>query len=76
VGATQALHAPAFLIDQDWRIFPAQHLTHGCRETANLVGRTAIAAEQDEAPGLYLPEERDLVGRKFMSVTAKNDGAH
>ncbi len=56
-GRLQALHAAAFLIDQDKKVAPAYRLASLADEAPQLLGVGNIAAKQDQTRGLHLAVE-------------------
>jgi hypothetical protein len=55
----EALHAATLLINQNRRP-PAEHTAHLVNQTAQLLWRRDVPAEQDESPRLRLTEKRAL----------------
>ena len=70
----QALHAPAFLVDEDQCRLIAGSLAKRLDEGADLVGGVDVAGEQDEAPGLHVAEEGALFRRDRLAGAAQDAG--
>lgn len=49
MGRTQALHPPAFLVDQHRRVIPTDAVTQLAHQIPHLIGSIHVAGEQDEA---------------------------
>ena len=70
--AAQPLHAPAFLVDQDRRVGAPDRGAQRRGQTANLVRRTAVAGEQNEAPRLHRAEKRLFRRGQLVAIAAEN----
>jgi hypothetical protein len=58
----EALHASAFLIDQNRSVAPPDRITELGDQASELVRMLDIAAEQNEAPRISLAQEAPLRG--------------
>ena len=70
---THPRDAAAFLIDQDRSIRPPDRVPQVGDECPDLIGRLAVAAEQDEAEGIGLPEELAFFRGKGGTGAAVDD---
>jgi hypothetical protein len=68
-------HASALLVDQDWSITAPDRVAQRCHEVPDLVGRAAIAPEQDETDGIGIAEEAAFIPVQTFSGAAQNDRA-
>ncbi len=64
MGRPHALHAPALLIDEHRRIRAADDLAKRGSQRMQLRRILDVALEEDQPPGLALPNEGALVGTK------------
>src|SRR5437868_8484629 len=72
VRRTEALHSPAFLVDENRRAGIADAVSQFGTKRRHLVRILAIPCKQDESKRLHVPEERSLLVFEFGSFTAKN----
>jgi len=75
MGRTKASNTATLLIDEDRGVRAFHGLAQGCGERADLLGRLAIAREQDEPEGANLAEEFTLFPGQYVSLTAIYSGA-
>ena len=66
----EARDPAALLVDQDRRAGPADRAAQLADQRAHLVGRLAIALEQDEAIGIGVAEKARLLGRQARAGAA------
>ena len=71
----QPCHAAALLIDKNRCVVPTDALTQRGDQLANLVGRAAVASEQDEADRTGGGEEIAFEGVQALAGTTQNDRA-
>lgn len=64
---TQSRHPAAFLIDQNRRVVSADAAAQRGDQIAHLIGRTAVAAEQNEADRISGGEEIAFRGSKALA---------
>ena len=69
----EALHATAFLIDEDQRI-ATDRIPKVVAQPPHLIGRFDIALEQDEGPRVRVAEEGSLTIAQLGSVETENSG--
>ena len=70
---TQPRHAAAFLVDQNRRVVAADAAAQRGDEIANLTGRAAVAAEQNEADRIGGGEEIAFRGGKAVAGAAQDN---
>lgn len=58
MGRTQALHPPAFLVDQHRRVIPTDAVAQLAHQIPHLIGSIHVAGEQDEAQRIDAGEKR------------------
>jgi len=76
-GGTQALHTPAFLIDQNEKIVAFNRILDIGNEPRNAIGLRHIAGEQDQSCGFGVLEEGALVcGQRGPRHTGDQSGRH
>ena len=68
-------HAAALLIDQHRHVVTTDALAQRGDELADLIGRVAVAPEQDEADRTRSAKEIAFEGVQALAGTAKNDRA-
>jgi len=69
-----ALHAAAFLIDQDRRIFAPHHFAEACGQAAELIRAFDIALEEDEPPWAMLTHEGTFLRVELIGFAATDKG--
>ena len=72
---TQPRHPAAFLIDQNRRVVAADAAAQRADQIAHLIGRAAVAAEQNEADRIGGGEEIAFRGAKALAGAAQDDRA-
>ena len=70
---TQPRHAAAFLVDQDRRILAPDAAAQRSDQLAHLLGRTAVAPEQNEAGGTRGGEEIAFEGAETLPGAAQHN---
>ena len=75
VGRAQALHPPAFLINENGDIGPIRHLPQLRRQRGELRRALHIAGKKDEAEGLFSGEEVSLRRRQMKPFKAEDNSA-
>src|SRR5262249_33642964 len=70
----EALHAPAFLVDENRKLRAAAQSPQLVRQLTDLGARCAIALEEDEAPRARVLKERALVRREGEAGEAVDRG--
>src|SRR5260370_34591064 len=73
MGRGKALNAPPLLVDENRRVRPPDAPSQCAGERADLIRRSNVAAEENEAPGLDFAKERRLV-RPQLGTGATEDG--
>ena len=69
----QPSHPPAFLVDQDRRVARPIAPRSAATSSRDLVGRAAVAAEQDETDRVGSAEEAPLVVAQLFTGTTQDD---
>ncbi len=73
VRRAQPRHPAAFLVDQDRRVVAADAAAQRGDQIAHLIGRAAVAAEQDEADRVGGGEEIAFRGGKALAGAAQDN---
>ena len=75
MGRAQPRHSSAFLIDQNGRISPVDAVAKRLDEATDLIGRAAIAPEQNKARRIGLGEKTPLVTVQFFAGATEDNGS-